>query len=375
MPIYILQQVCYLCHPPSRPAPGIPIMPPKGIRPGCKNLKTTAVPRRVRSHRIASSAIHSLSGSLLALTSSPLTSYISITGPTLALEVSAAQHVQWRVNQGGFPTNPGRVIMICGSNNIRHCHDKEAQLIANTIITTACLIKNKYPSCKLCVVGILPRQDHDKCRAANRINSIIEYRLPGNISYVAPPSVLYSHDGLPRAKFYEWDNIHINEKGYRALYESINLRMSLDDIAAPSDRHPRRSIQDDCGLFETEFLGSGWDGDGEAKHPRAHVNPLSVKSLTPDPFPPLPCPSPNPPNPAPFPVFTHQIHKGPPPVARTIPAVDRQVTPAPLHATKIKSTCRPFIPFCCPPRGYSVTHSLSEQFRRKRPKPTPPRPL
>ena len=213
-----------------------------------------------------------------------------------------------------------------------------------------------------------------KCQAAKHINSLLEFKLPGEITYVAPPSDFYNEDGLPCAAFYEADYIHINECGYEALFNSINSCMSLVEIAPPAPETD--STKKDCSLFELEYIGCGWNGDGEAKPQPAHNSSLSVSTPTPAPFPPLPRPAVIPPNPAPHSVLTKNEKAPPPPVARTKNAVFRQVkpSPTPLSATTTKNTCRPFLPFCRPPRDSFVTHSLSEQFRRKRPKPTPPAP-
>ena len=84
-----------------------------------------------------------------------------------------AQHAQWRIDHGGFPDNPGRVLYMCGSNNIRSSNSKEASAIAHTILATITNLQFAHPSSELTVVAILTRENDAKCQAAEVINSIL----------------------------------------------------------------------------------------------------------------------------------------------------------------------------------------------------------
>ena len=70
-----------------------------------------------------------------------------------------AEHILWRVQHGGFPSNPRRAVLCSGSNNIRNGSHKHATQIADTILQTVSHLISTYPSIDLTVLGILPREN------------------------------------------------------------------------------------------------------------------------------------------------------------------------------------------------------------------------
>ena len=112
------------------------------------------------------------------------------------------QHVQWRVDHGGYPERPGKTVYMCGSNNLKTCNTKEASTIANSILATIRNLQTMHPSSELCVLGILPRENNAKCRAAHTINNILSFKLPASVKFVPPPSVFSSDDGLPNSIYF-----------------------------------------------------------------------------------------------------------------------------------------------------------------------------
>ena len=166
-----------------------------------------------------------------------------------------AQHAQWRIDHGGFPDNPGRVLYMCGSNNIRSSNSKEASAIAHTILATITNIQSAHPSSELTVVGILPRENDAKCRAAEVINSILSYKLPASVNFIQPPKVLFSN-GLPNDIYFETDNIHLNLCGYKVLLNSIRSQTSLKPDASPESMSFSSNPVLDCyAIGQLEYLG------------------------------------------------------------------------------------------------------------------------
>ena len=108
-----------------------------------------------------------------------------------------------------------------GSNNLkRSSNSKECRLIANTIVTTAKYLLNKHPNIGLAVVGIFPREDEGKCKAAETVNAILQYNLPSNVFFVPPPNIIFNKHGTPNVRFYENDSVHLNPEGYMVLLDS-----------------------------------------------------------------------------------------------------------------------------------------------------------
>ncbi len=56
-----------------------------------------------------------------------------------------AEHILWRVREGGMPGNPRKIILISGSNNISAGNTKTSQLTANTIVKTTEFLTKKIP--------------------------------------------------------------------------------------------------------------------------------------------------------------------------------------------------------------------------------------
>ena len=312
------------------------------------------------------------------------------------------QHVQWRMDHGGFPANPGKVIISCGTNNICTGSAKESELIANTILQTAANLRTLYPSIELAILGICPRQNATKCRAAELINNKLKFRLPASETFVPPPNSLFDINGLPNIQFYKSDMIHLNERGYNILLRTIGSHMSLADVISPAKTSPRKPLPDDYGIGELEFLGDGWDGEATSQPARVNSlvdclsgmpptlpsqpHPVPPCPKPPDPYPPLPSPSPfrpagtSSPSVPVFSVMRQRNRATPPPITRAPPPARRAY---PASAANTKLACHPFFPsrFTCPrtkpeqPRGSWVAHSLAEQFRRKAPRrPTAPAP-
>ena len=165
-----------------------------------------------------------------------------------------AEHVHWRAQYGGMPDNPSKCIISMGTNNIRTSNYKECMSIANTITNTIDYLLGKYPNIAIAVVGILPREHADKCRAAVTINNILNFRLPSksNTTFIMPPAILYAADGTPNIKFYESDLVHLNERGYRVLLDSLSAFTGTPHHCRSIHANP---VIDDFGIGQPELLG------------------------------------------------------------------------------------------------------------------------
>ena len=311
-----------------------------------------------------------------------------------------AQHLLWRIQHAGFPDNPGRTIYSCGSNNIRSDSSKECAKIANTILKTIHGLLDKHPALKMTVIGIFPRENITKCRAAAQINSLLAFKLPASVLFIPPPKVFLEHE-LPNDIFFESDNVLLNYDGYEILLRTIESHLSLTPETLPEPQPSLRNpVLDDYAIGELEFLGvGGHTADGKASlsqpqvgaslhvslptapTPSSRPSPSPPLPMPPDPYPPLPTPCPFRPS-HPVPVLSVMRRKNvehPSPIIRTAPTA-RQAYPASAPTTKL--ACHPTFPkrLSYPrtkpeqPRGSWVAHSLSDQFRRKAPKPAPPAP-
>ena len=63
------------------------------------------------------------------------------------------QNIIWRAQWGGMPTNPHKVILCAGTNNIKSTSTWEAQLIASSIVDFTRYLLKTYPYIQLVVNG------------------------------------------------------------------------------------------------------------------------------------------------------------------------------------------------------------------------------
>ena len=204
-----------------------------------------------------------------------------------------AQHVKWRIDHGGFAERPTNVIYSSGSNNIRSDNHKDCGKIANTILDTITSLTKSHKSLSnIIVVGIFPRENSVKCRAAATINSILEFKLPPTATFIPPPKIFSDVSGLPNDQFFESDNIHLNRSGYRVLINTIIPLIQCPPITVThTQSHLKNPVLDDLGIGETELLGCGWGEPVTSRHPPSST-PSQPRSLPH--FPPLPSPAPVP---------------------------------------------------------------------------------
>jgi lysophospholipase L1-like esterase len=206
------------------------------------------------------------------------------------------EHVSWRIQHGGFPANPSNVILWAGTNNLTK-GTKRAKEIANSILQTVRSIINNFPSVNMAVMGVLPRREQEKSMQATVINNILKFKLPPNITFIEPPRALFGDNTYNREYFS--DNVHLNPEGYKLLIQPLEKFIgsspttSLKPAVTPpipsyqtttSHSQPRNPILDnEFGIGEPEFLGSGWDGEPSACPPSHPSHPPSPPSPTPPP--------------------------------------------------------------------------------------------
>ena len=165
---------------------------------------------------IGDSHIERLSGPLLL----PLTQATLRGWRNLGVGGDKAENILWRLQHGGFPSNPHKVILMSGSNNLNTGTSKNISMTANTIIKTVNTLSDTYPEIEIAVVGVLPREGERKCQAARTVNDLLKFKLPTHVSYISPPNILFNRGGTPNTRFF-YDDVHLNPKGYRVLLDSL----------------------------------------------------------------------------------------------------------------------------------------------------------
>ena len=220
-----------------------------------------------------------------------------------------AEHLNWRLEQGGLPRNLKTAVICVGSNNLRNGNNN-CMAIANTIIKSTVTIADANPAAKIIVIGILPRENISKSRAANTVNDILRFKLSSCITFVSPPDAL-TVGGGPNPVFFEKDRkgimVHLNRLGYKLLLDTLApFICTRGEVShSPTQPYHRSSVPDTIGIGELEYLGSGWNGNASARASFSSLSPSwpsSPATKVIDDFPPLCAP----PLPLSTPVFRYR---------------------------------------------------------------------
>jgi len=171
-----------------------------------------------------------------------------------------------------------------GSNNLSAAANyKGTHTAANTILNAVTLFQSMYPSAKISVIGVLPQRCEKRTEAGIQINNILKFRLPPSVNFIQSP---FDHWNPT----YFSDDVHLNSQGYIFLFNTTHFKSFISSPSCPLTTQPETRnpvVNEDLGIGEAEFLGSGWNGGSPLPSP-------PPPPLLPSPLPSLPAPAPTP---------------------------------------------------------------------------------
>lgn len=106
--------------------------------------------------------------------------------------------------------------MLIGTNNLQFNTDHE---IIEGIVFTAKAIRERQPSAKLHVIGILPRKGQEQ-RIAHINTELQQELVKSNAVYIDLTPFLTKRDGRIDESLFG-DGLHPNEKGYKKIAEAL----------------------------------------------------------------------------------------------------------------------------------------------------------
>ncbi|MCR6503688.1 SGNH/GDSL hydrolase family protein [Bacteroides muris (ex Fokt et al. 2023)] len=127
------------------------------------------------------------------------------------------ENVLWRIYHGELDGYEAKnIFMLIGTNNLQFNTDHE---IIEGIVFTAKAIRERQPSAKLHVIGILPRKGQEQ-RIAHINTELQQELVKSNAIYIDLTPFLTKRDGRIDESLFG-DGLHPNEKGYKKIAEAL----------------------------------------------------------------------------------------------------------------------------------------------------------
>ena len=127
------------------------------------------------------------------------------------------ENVLWRIYHGELDGYEAKnIFMLIGTNNLQFNTDHE---IIEGIVFTAKAIRERQPSAKLHVIGILPRKGQEQ-RIAHINTELQQELVKSNAVYIDLTPFLTKRDGRIDESLFG-DGLHPNEKGYKKIAEAL----------------------------------------------------------------------------------------------------------------------------------------------------------
>ena len=136
------------------------------------------------------------------------------------------ENVLWRIYHGELDGYEAKnIFMLIGTNNLQFNTDHE---IIEGIVFTAKAIRERQPSAKLHVIGILPRKGQEQ-RIAHINTELQQELVKSNAIYIDLTPFLTKRDGRIDESLFG-DGLHPNEKGYKKNSRSSFERTDVIEL-------------------------------------------------------------------------------------------------------------------------------------------------
>ena len=128
----------------------------------------------------------------------------------------------YRVQNGELDgISPRVIIVLLGTNNLGHRKDTP-QACADNIKAFLRLVRQKCPSSKILLLGVLPRKEKNLAGPVKETNKLLAKLQNGkNIFFADPGKALLSADGVSPKNEFMKDVVHPNSRGYEVLEKEL----------------------------------------------------------------------------------------------------------------------------------------------------------
>lgn len=162
------------------------------------------------------------------------TSWNQLFGPHAATNMGFGfdyvDNAYYRVQNGELDgISPRVIIVLLGTNNLGHRKDTP-QACADNIKAFVRLVRQKCPSSKILLLGVLPRKEKNLAGPVRETNKLLAKLQNGkNVFFADPGKALLSGDGTAPKNEFMKDVVHPNARGYEVLEKELaGLLKKLD---------------------------------------------------------------------------------------------------------------------------------------------------
>ncbi|MES9882521.1 MAG: SGNH/GDSL hydrolase family protein [Sedimenticola sp.] len=169
------------------------------------------------------------------------------------------------------------VIIHCGGNDASNGTDLE--LFEERYDQLMSVVKCGNPENKVFLCKVAPRGDIDVSRVNESIVTLANHWKSQDVQYISDTHELfYGRDGVPQARFYNHDSIHLSRSGIKRLLDSINRHVAVvQDYDQCVFQPNRRSDRDRApganryGMFPQDRRYASPGHNGQYSH-NSHVH-------------------------------------------------------------------------------------------------------
>lgn len=128
------------------------------------------------------------------------------------------QHLLWRLRNGNYGKSGAKTVFITiGVNNLNQGFDVED--VIEGIKEVAIEATKQFPTARIILFGTLPYFNMD---AQQQVQSALEqWKKPDRVEFIDPSSSFIDDNGEPDNQYYNSDQLHLNQAGYRMWSELI----------------------------------------------------------------------------------------------------------------------------------------------------------
>ncbi len=136
----------------------------------------------------------------------------------------------YRVQNGELNgISPRVIIILLGTNNLGHRGDTP-QACADNIKAFIRLVRQKCPSSKILLLGVLPRKEKNLAEPVKQTNRLLaKFHNGKNVFFADPGKALLSGDGFSPQNAFMRDVVHPNARGYEILERELAVLLKKLD--------------------------------------------------------------------------------------------------------------------------------------------------
>ena len=140
------------------------------------------------------------------------------------------EHLLWRLQHGNLEAqSPKAVVLLIGTNDVGR--NRSADIIAEGIRTNVDLLRSRFPTTRILLIGLLPRgqlPSSPRRKQIRDVNHLIRQCADGKYVFYADVGGALLQEGAQLSSEISPDGVHLSPLGYAVL--SKRLEPELDRV-------------------------------------------------------------------------------------------------------------------------------------------------